>query len=123
MASYYEGPYSDVVSAQEYYQGYDAYGQPLGFYDSSGQLSSQTLEGNTESVQDVDNTIPAQMQLPEQTAHPNFNQGSRDMFYPASNDGFSTAPNTMISHYNPPIHTNNPGYNLQRSYFNKISFQ
>ncbi|KAH8077233.1 hypothetical protein HD553DRAFT_346757 [Filobasidium floriforme] len=113
MASHYEGADSNAIPVQEYYQGYDAYGQPLGFYDSSGQLSSQTLEGNTESFQYIDNAIPAQMQLPEQTVHPNFNQGFSDMFDPASNDGFPTAPNTTISHYDQPTYVYDPGYDLQ----------
>jgi hypothetical protein len=116
MASYYEGPHFDVTSAQEYYQGYDEYGQPSGRYDSNGQLLSQSLEHGAASFLDIDNAISAEIQLPGQTVHPNFNQSSSDVFDPASNHGFSTAPSTMISHYNPPIYTNNLGYQAQEQH-------
>lgn len=106
MASHYEGPYFE----QEYYQGYDAYGQPLGWYDSNGQLLSQSLGHSAASFQHIEDAISAEMQLPEQTAHPNFSQGF--VIDSASNNGSFTASNTMISHYNPPIYTNNPGYQV-----------
>jgi hypothetical protein len=85
-------------------------------YDSNGQLLSQSLEHGAASFQDINNAISAEIQLPGQTVHPNFNQSSSDMFDPASNTGFSTAPNTMISHYNPPIYTNNLGYQAQEQH-------
>lgn len=113
MASHYEGPYFE----QEYYQGYDAYGQPLGWYDSNGQLLSQSLGHSAASFQDTDNAT--ETQLPEQTAHPNFYQGFSDMidqFDPASNNECSTVPSTMMIYYNPPIYTDNPGYQVQEQH-------
>ncbi|KAG7528295.1 hypothetical protein FFLO_06258 [Filobasidium floriforme] len=110
MASHYEGPHFK----QEYDQGYDAYGQPLGWYDSNGQLLSQSLEHSAASFQHIEDAISAEMQLPEQTVHPNFSQGF--VIDSASNTGISTAPNTMISHYNPPIYTDNSGYQAQEQH-------
>jgi hypothetical protein len=61
MASYHEGPHFDVMSAQESYQGFDAYGQPLGWYDSEGQLLSQSFQDSAETFQDIDGATSAGM--------------------------------------------------------------